>query len=70
MVSLAFLLCCLFSFQNLQTSRPCQIVTTPITEASTPNIILGIVSGDTEVEEEGEAAAGAELGDMDMMQAE
>jgi len=31
---------------------------------------LGIVSGDTEVEEEGEAAAGAELGDMDMMQAE
>jgi hypothetical protein len=42
----------------------------PMTEAARPKTILVMISGDKEVDEEREAAVGAELGDMDMRQAD
>jgi len=45
------------------------MVTTPITEAARPKTMLVMVSGDIEVDE-GEAAAGPESEDMEIMQAE
>lgn len=69
-ILVAVLPCSLFPFHILQARRPCQIVIMLMKTAARPKTMLVMISGDNEVDEKREAAVGAELGDMDMMQEE